>query len=54
MLMEKEIRHGCLEIAAIGSSAWATASPAAVQQREKYWPRGVRGSLKEQVGFEPG
>ena len=54
MLMEKEIWHGCLEIAATGSSVWATASPAAVLQREKYWPRGVGGSLKEQVGFEAG
>lgn len=43
MLMEKEIWHGCLEIAATGSSAWATVRPTAVQQREEVLAKGSEG-----------
>lgn len=44
MLMEKEIWHGCLEIAATGSSAWATTvRPTAVQQREEVLAKGSEG-----------
>ena len=42
-LMEKEIWHGCVEIAVSESTAWETVSAAAVQQREKVSAKGSQG-----------
>ena len=41
--MEKEIWHGCVEIAVSESTAWETVSAAAVQQREKVSAKGSQG-----------